>query len=247
MITLATSSKLERQNSVDSITKNHPNKGWHNWLAYKCIEKILLKHAHSELYKGVLYDLGAGEAPYKDFFLRYAQRYVAVDWAISCHNTNVDIDADLNKILPIDSAVADTVVSISVMEHLCEPQVMLGEAFRILKPGGNIVVQVPWQWWIHEAPYDFFRYSPYGLKYLFEKAGFTAINIEAQAGFFTTVALKLNYFSMRFVRGPLFFRWMLKAILLPFWYLSQKVAPVLDTLDKNWALETSGYFVTAKK
>ena len=76
-----------------------------------------------------------------------------------------DIVADLNKPLPIESEVADVVVSISVLEHLCEPMTMLSESFRILKPGGSILLQVPWQWWIHEAPYDFYRYSPYGLNY----------------------------------------------------------------------------------
>lgn len=198
-------------------------------------------------YKGVLYDLGCGESPYREFFLQHAQQYVGVDWAGSQHQTKADIAADLNIPLPIGAEVADTVISLSVMEHLCEPQVMLNEAFRILKPEGGIVLQVPWQWWIHEAPYDFFRYTPYGLKYLFEKAGFVNIVVEPQAGFFSTAILKLNYFTSRFIRGPRLLRWLLKAGLLPFWYLGQKVAPLLDKLDCNWALETSGYYVTARK
>jgi hypothetical protein len=124
---------------------------------------------------------------------------------------------------------------------------MLNEAFRILKPGGNIILQVPWQWWIHEAPYDFFRYTPYGLRYLFEKAGFTDIVIEPQAGYFTTAILKWNYFSCRLIRGPKPLRWVIKTCLLPCWYLAQKIAPLLDQLDRHWALETFGYMVTAKK
>jgi hypothetical protein len=73
------------------------------------------------LYKGILYDLGAGESPYKYFFLEYAKKYIAVDWASSFHNTLPDVVANLNQPLPIDSKVADTIVSLSVMEHLCEP------------------------------------------------------------------------------------------------------------------------------
>ena len=79
---------------------------------------------------------------------------------------------------------------------------MLNEAFRILKPGGAIVLQVPWQWRVHEAPHDYFRYTPYGLKYLFEKAGFVDVVVEPQSGFFTMWILKMNYFSTRFIRGP---------------------------------------------
>jgi SAM-dependent methyltransferase len=226
-------------------SQQHSNRQAHNWLVYDIGDRFLLKY--SQYYTGALYDLGAGESPYKDFFLQYADQYIAVDWAGSYHDTKADIAADLNLPLPIDSGVADTVVSLSVMEHLCEPQIMLNEAYRILKPEGAIVLQVPWQWRIHEAPYDFFRYTHYGLKYLFEKAGFVDVLVEPQSGFFTMWILKMNYFSQRFIRGPRPLRWAIKAVLLPFWYLGQKAAPLLDKLDRNWALETSGYYVTAKK
>jgi SAM-dependent methyltransferase len=182
------------------ISRYHSNRQRHNWLAYDICDKFLWKCAQH--YKGVLYDLGAGEAPYKSFFLKFAAQYIAVDWAGSFHDTKADIAADLNKPLPIEPEAADTVISLQVLEHLCEPQTMLNEAFRILKPGGAIVLQVPWQWRVHEAPHDYFRYTPYGLKYLFEKAGFVDVVVEPQSGFFTMWILKMNYFSTRFIRGP---------------------------------------------
>jgi SAM-dependent methyltransferase len=199
------------------------------------------------MYKGIFYDLGCGEAPYKSFFLKYADKYVGVDWTGSFHDTKAEISADLNLPLPIASEVADTVVSLSVLEHLCEPQTMLNEAFRILKRGGGIVLQVPWQWWVHEAPYDFFRYTPYGLLYLFEKAGFKDVLVEPQAGFFSMWTLKMNYFSLRFIRGPKPLRWLITSAMLPFWYVGQCLAPLLDKLDRNWEAEANGYFVTARK
>jgi SAM-dependent methyltransferase len=227
------------------ISQHHSNRQSHNWLIYNIGDHNLLKH--SQHYKGTLYDLGAGESPYKDFFLQYADQYIAVDWAGSYHATKADIAAGLNLPLPIESEVADSVVSLSVMEHLCEPQIMLNEACRILKPGGGIVLQVPWQWWIYEAPYDFFRYTPYGLKYLFEKAGFVDVVVKPQSGFFTMWILKINHFSQRLIRGARLLRGAIKAALLPFWYLGQKAAPLLDNLGRNWALEGSGYYVTATK
>jgi SAM-dependent methyltransferase len=229
------------------FTKNHKNRKAHNWLIYDCYERVLLKKRYTDAMSGVLYDLGAGESPYKDFFMVYVQKYIAVDWTSSTHDVKADILADLNQHLPIESEVADTVVSLSVMEHLNEPFVMLSEAFRILKSRGTLILQVPWQWWIHEDPYDFFRYTPYGLKYLLEKAGFVDVVVEPQSGFFTMWFLKFNYFSLRLIRGPRLLRWLIKALLMPIWYLNQKAAPYLDKLDRNWAAETSGYFVTAKK
>jgi SAM-dependent methyltransferase len=236
---------MQTAKSVIKFTRNHPNRRSYNWLIYDTYEKMM--HSRTQFLSGALYDLGSGESPYKDFFLNYAESYVAVDWADSFHVTNADIEADLNKPLPIESEVADSIISLSVLEHLCEPQLMLNEGFRILKKGGSIILQVPWQWWVHEAPHDYFRYTPYGLKYLFERAGFVDIEIEPQAGFFTTLVLKLNYFSLRLIHGPKLIRILLRVIFSIFWYAGQILAPLLDKLDRNWAAETCGYFVTARK
>lgn len=227
------------------ISLNHSNRKAYNWLIYDIGDSYLEKY--SSYYKGALYDLGCGEAPLKDFFLQYVNSYTGVDWTKTLHNSKADVVSDLNKKIELDDEVADTLISLSVMEHLCEPQVFLNESYRILKKDGSFVLQVPWQWWIHEAPYDYFRYTPYALKYMFEKAGFQEINIEATSGFFTTWILKMNYFSLNFVRGPRLIRWVIKGLLNVIWYLSQKAAPYLDKLDKNWQAETQGYFVLARK
>ena len=227
------------------ISRNHPNRKAHNWLAYDIGDRFLEKYA--PLYRGILYDFGAGASPYREFFLRFADKYVAVDWTGSYHDTKADVVADLNRPLPIESESVDTVVALSVLEHLREPQTAIREAHRILRRGGMVLVQVPWQWWVHEAPYDFFRYTPYALKYLFEQAGFINVKIEAQAGFFTTMTLKWNYFTRRFIRGPKPLRGLARAFLGVFWYTGQKLAPYLDKLDDNWALETAGFYLTAEK
>jgi SAM-dependent methyltransferase len=170
-----------------------------------------------------------------------------VDWSNTPHELKADIIAALNKPLPIDNQVADVVVSLSVMEHLCEPQIMLNEAFRILKPNGTMILQVPWQWWIHEAPHDYFRYTPYALKYMFDKAGFTNICIEASSVLFTTWIVKFNYFSLHFIRGSFPLNHLIKFLLVPIWYMGQLMAPYLDKLDKQWELEAQGYYVVAIK
>jgi SAM-dependent methyltransferase len=227
------------------ISKIHPNRQLHNWLIYDVTDVWLDRF--KDYYRGQLYDLGCGEMPYKDWLLNYADRYVGVDWSSSPHTLKADILADLNELLPIETEVADTVMSLSAIEHLREPQVFLNEAFRILKPGGGMVLQVPWQWWIHEAPYDYFRYTPYGLRYLFEKAGFMDVRVEAQSGFFSMWILKFNYFTLRFVKGPRFLRWTVRCCLIPCWFVGQLLAPLLDKLDRCWNAETSGFFVAARK
>lgn len=217
----------------------------HNWLALKSNNDVVRKFL--PIMKGVVYDLGCGIRPYEDDILSTADTYIGVDWGDTFHALKADIVADLNKPLPIPDHSADTVVSFQVLEHLCEPQTMINESMRILKPDGIIFFTVPFQWWIHEAPFDFFRYTQFGLQYMLEKAGFVDVVVAPQSGFFTMWILKMNYFSLRFAHGPKTLKWLLKACLIPFWYFSQILAPLLDRLDRNWNLETGGYFVTAKK
>lgn len=228
-----------------SPSANHPNRYHHNWLIYDIIDQNLVDNR--ELLVGCLYDLGSGESPYRDFFLNHVDKYVAVDWTSSLHDTQANIVADLNNPLEIESEVADVIVCLSVLEHLHSPDVALAEAFRILKPGGSILIQVPWQWKIHEAPHDFFRYTPFGFEYLMSQCGFSNILVCPQGGFFTMMALKMNYFVARFIRGPRLLRWLIRWPFRFVWFFSQKTAPILDKFDEDWAAETVGFFVTARK
>lgn len=226
------------------VSKNHPNRRPYNWLMYDVGDAFMRRF--QELFKGHLFDLGCGEMPYRDWLLHHADSYTGVDWSSSLHEMKADIVADMNEPLPIESEMADTVISLSVMEHLREPQIMLNEAYRILKPAGSIVLQVPFMWWVHEAPYDYFRYTRYGLQYMFEKAGFKEINVYPQTGFWVMWTLKFNYQSTRLIRGPWLARKTLSLLLRIIWAIDQRVAP---WLDRHWKCEaeTAGYFVLARK
>lgn len=226
------------------ISQNHSNRRPYNWLIYDIGDEWLIQF--KDCYKGQIYDLGCGEMPYKEWLLNYADQYTGVDWGSSFHNLKADILADLNELLPIESEVADTVMSLSVMEHLREPQMFLNEAYRILKPGGVMILQVPFMWWVHEAPYDFYRYTRYGLQYMFGKAGFAEVKICPTTGFWVMWTLKFNYQTTRLIRGPWFIRKAMSLLLRVIWTLDQRTA---RWLDKHWKCEaeTAGYFVVATK
>ena len=105
---------------------------------YKIGNRDLVKHSH--LIHGTLYDLGCGEASYRNWILSQAQEYIGVDWSDSVHNITADVVSNLNEPLPIQAESADTVLSLSVLEHLSRPTVMLSEAYRIMKPGGHLLL-----------------------------------------------------------------------------------------------------------
>ena len=179
--------------------------------------------------------------------MSFDDSYGAVDWTDSFHIAEAEIEADLNKPLPIDLQVVDSVDSLSVLENLCDPQVMLNEAFRILKEGGSLVLRVPWQWSINKASHDYPCYRPYGLEYLCKRAGFVDTEIGPQAGYFTMMVLKWNYVTRCSVAGPRPALILLKSLLSIFWHLGQLLASLFDKLVRTWELEAPGYFVTARK
>lgn len=229
---------------MEAPSIGHRNRQKFNWLIYKTVDNHL--KSFIPLIKGHIYDLGCGEMPYRDWFMKYAESYTGIDWSNTLHDLKADIVADLNKNLPIDDQVADVIICLSVMEHLCEPLNMLCEAYRILKDDGVMILQVPFMWWVHEAPYDYFRFTKYGLIYLFQKAGFTDIEVYSQTGFWTMWFLKLNYQSTKLIRGPYILRKIIALVLWIFWEIDQRVAPLIDRL---WSCEeeTAGYFVVARK
>lgn len=213
----------------------------HNWLIKKAVnDKVRLRFP---ALRGTVLDMGCGVRPFESDILTYADSYTGVDWSNTLHGLQADIAADLNEVLPIASASFDHVVSFEVMEHLRAPQMMLAEAFRVLKPGGTITVSTPFQWWVHEAPWDHYRYTCFGLRHLFEQAGFIDIVVEPTTGFWSMWLLKLNYQLARLIRGRRWQRRLTRAALIPIWWTNQQLGHVLD---RWWPAEeeTAGYFTT---
>jgi len=211
----------------------------HNFLIYR----INRRRAEAWSYRGRVVDLGCGKAPYKEIILRTADEYIGVDWKNGMHDHgNVDIFADLSRRLPFADTWADTVVSFQVLEHLPEPGVFLSECYRILQPGGTLLMTVPIMWHVHEAPYDYFRYTRHGLQYLLEKSGFSKITIEEETGFWQMWWLKFNYHTTCFARGPFKYFW------YPVWWLTQIVAPWMDKLNRGTGKgQTTHYAIQAKR
>lgn len=216
----------------------------HNWLALK-INNAQIQRQLPNI-TGTVYDLGCGKRPYEKDILEHANNYVGVDWSNCLHGLQADVVANLNEPLPIAEAVADNVVSFQVLEHLSAPQVMLGEAHRILKQGGSLFLAVPFQWAVHEAPWDYYRFTRYGLEHLLKNAGFSNIVIHPVTGFWSMWVLKLNYQTLRLIRGPRPLQWLGKILLLPLWWITQTIAPILDRFWPGEE-ETAGYFATAQK
>lgn len=141
----------------------------------------------------VVLDAGSGEAPYRDLF-KHAQ-YESADFEkVDKRYAPSTYVCDL-KSIPTAGDRFDFVVFNQVMEHLPEPQLVLNELFRVLKPGGRMIYTGPLFYEEHEQPYDFFRYTQFGLKHLFGTSGFEIQRLEWLEGFLGTMAYQLNCMS----------------------------------------------------
>ncbi|TSC80421.1 MAG: hypothetical protein G01um101425_75 [Candidatus Peregrinibacteria bacterium Gr01-1014_25] len=90
--------------------------------------------------------------------------------------------------IPTPDASFDGVLCTQVLEHVAHPQAVVREIFRVLKPGGVCLLTIP-QWnELHEEPHDYFRYTKYGLRVLFEEAGFRVDVIDQRGKYHSVLA-----------------------------------------------------------
>jgi SAM-dependent methyltransferase len=134
-------------------------------------------------------DIGAGEAPYRELFCD--QNYVTLDRPDTPHSGGVDLHGDADAI-PAENGSFDVVVCTQVLEHVPDPLRVLQEFRRVLRGGGLMLATVPFMWEEHEAPFDYFRYTRYGVEHLLRQADFEGAEVTPRTDCFTTAAQLLR-------------------------------------------------------
>lgn len=209
-----------------------------NWLINKINKKCVLSIL--KYVRGDLLDIGCGNKPYFDILKPRVNKYTGLDMPDTLHTrSKIDVYGDACN-LPFEDSSFETVVSFQVMEHVNEPNIMIAEIFRVLKNGGYAIITTPFMWGIHEEPRDFYRYTKYGLKYLFKKNGFEIIELKANSGYWIMTGLRFNYYLVRFENKYS------KYVLFPIYNLVQIISFTLDKFDKAEA-DTVSYTLVAKK
>lgn len=132
---------------------------------YKNIKEL------SKFIKGKVLDVGCGQKPYEELF--NCEQYIGLEYDSPQNRAvkNADFFYD-GKTFPFNDKEFDNAVMNEVLEHVFNPDEFLSELNRVLKDGANLLLTVPFVWDEHEQPYDFARYSSFGIKHLLEKHGF---------------------------------------------------------------------------
>ena len=208
--------------------------------------------------RGRLLDIGCGQKPFRAFLS--PDRYVGLDrpdfhGGMNDEVAAADVFGD-GTALPFRDGCMDSVAAFQILEHTPEPRPILKEAHRVLKPGGALIVTAPQSYPMHGVPYDFYRYTAYGLRHLLETTGFEVESIRPNGSFGAYVGLMINiylfqhFFEFReryWVKAVL---GMLKVVLTPVLLLVVFVVNLVGLLLDRLFTDpyfTSNYTAVARK
>jgi len=161
---------------------------------------------------GRLLDVGVGERPYGRLFEPRVSRYVGLEYPPAAENLSpeisgarsgnlkgaVDVWGD-GGALPFVDRSFDTVLCLELLEHVPDPDRCLAEIARTLRPGGALLVTVPFVAALHALPYDFWRYTPAGLTALLSRHGMQVESLVPRGNVASAAASMTSQYLLRAV------------------------------------------------
>lgn len=151
---------------------------------------------------GRILDYGCAELPYRSFFPAEAH-YVAADLG---GNPQATLELSDDGTVPVPSGTFDAVLSTQVLEHVADPGLYLDECFRVLRPGGRLLLSTHGTFVYHPDPDDYWRWTCAGLQRIAREAGFEVVRFEGIIGLLPTglqLVQDAIYWQLpRFLRAP---------------------------------------------
>lgn len=145
----------------------------------------LLEHA-----RGRFLDAGCGAMPFRRYVEPRVEGYDSLD--IAPRVPGVTFVSDLRAMSMIAANSYDAALCSEVLEHVADPHLALSELHRVLRPGAALLLSVPFLARLHEEPYDYFRYTRYGLDHLLTGASFQVVEIVATGSVFSFLGHQLS-------------------------------------------------------
>jgi SAM-dependent methyltransferase len=208
------------------------------------LQKEVEQFARAVPANALVLDAGAGLQPYKHLFTH--ARYESADFEkLDLAYTKTTYVCDLQNI-PVEDCRYDCIIFNQVMEHLPEPGVVLKELHRVLKQGGKLFYSGPLFYEEHHQPYDFFRFTQFGLRFLFSQQGFEIERMDWLEGYFGTVGYQLKSMAA-FLPGKTkelgggVRACLLIHFLIAVKFFSSILSPIFHKLDVSYKITWQGY------
>lgn len=138
---------------------------------------------------GTLLDVGCGTAPLEPWYGQLVDLVVRSDWSLGANGRRfVDVVADAATGLPFADESIDTIICSDVLEHVERPAVLAQELRRISTSDARLILSIPFMYPVHEAPFDFQRFTQFGLRSVLESNGWEVGTLEPVGGLGDVVA-----------------------------------------------------------
>lgn len=219
-IELNPSEKIERSADQGTIWRQF------NW-------KFIVDAANKLLDGSDVLDVGAGRGDFKPIFSKHA--YLGLD---VYPYPEINLAVDLIQTTPFENASFDLVVLANVIEHVYEYRTLVKQCALLLKPGGRLLITVPFLLKLHQEPVDFHRYTRYALLQLAVEAG---LEIEQLDGYYNPLAIMDegigNVWQYSLPKTSGLTKWFIK----PAIFVSQKISDMLKRSLGNGYIAPAGY------
>jgi SAM-dependent methyltransferase len=142
--------------------------------------------------RGKVVDVGCGAQPFRSL-LPAEVEYVGLDIEAAGERFGYQVPDTIHfdgGKWPAEATGADLVLCTEVLEHVLDPRALLAEAHAALRPGGLLLLTVPFAARWHFVPYDYWRFTPSSLDHLLEQAGFGEIVVHARGNALTVASYK---------------------------------------------------------
>ncbi|MCX5815525.1 MAG: class I SAM-dependent methyltransferase [Proteobacteria bacterium] len=168
------------------------------------IHKLLrncFRREFKEINLGNILDVGCGGKPYESclFFNNYIGIEIeefSGDARLEISNKKYDLIFD-GTTIPFKDESFDTVICTDTLEHVKEIDCFVYEIVRVLKVNGKLIISAPFFWNLHYEPNDYYRFTKFGLSFLFEKYNIQILKIIPTVGM---IGLLHSLFAERVMR-----------------------------------------------
>ena len=157
---------------------------------------------------GRMLDVGCGERPHAAAFPNI-DRYFGIEHLAAVINVEQTLATTVEHVQSIIDAFAegerlpfrggsfDSCIAIEVLEHVPDPNCVVAEMRRVLRPGGTLMITVPFVGELHQTPYDYRRFTIFGIERLLQDHGFVIEKTLARGNFTAAAGRVLAHWLYR--------------------------------------------------